>query len=142
MDLGIIHRKAEGCRGLQELIFVLDAGGEVNPVRQLPDRRLEDVCGRRRTMWLEPATVEPEQRGFLLAAGDRNAELVFAGEAQRGLREALQQLLNRRLVQRLAVDGDVAMACAIATVGVVAAAVVVVVAAGIDCRMGSEEHTS
>src|SRR3546814_4025738 len=104
-------------------------------------------------MWLEPATVEPEQRGFLLAAGDRNAELVFAGEAQRGLREALQQLLNRRLVQRLAVDGDVAMACAIATVGVVAAAVVVVVAAGIDCRMviviiivgcqeRSEEHTS
>src|SRR3546814_14338699 len=86
-------------------------------------------------MWLEPATVEPEQRGFLLAAGDRNAELVFAGEAQRGLREALQQLLNRRLVQRLAVDGDVAMACAIATVGVVAAAVVVVVAAGIYCRM-------
>src|SRR3546814_1748591 len=96
-----------------DLIFVLDAVGEVNPVRQLPDRRLEDVCGRRRTMWLEPATVEPEQRGFLLAAGDRNAELVFAGEAQRGLREALQQLLNRRLVQRLAVDGDVAMACAI-----------------------------
>src|SRR3546814_14601192 len=84
-----------------DLIFVLDAVGEVNPVRQLPDRRLEDVCGRRRTMWLEPATVEPEQRGFLLAAGDRNAELVFAGEAQRGLREALQQLLNRRLVQRL-----------------------------------------
>src|SRR3546814_14047386 len=86
-------------------------------------------------MWREPETVEREQRGFLLAAGDRNAELGFAGEAQRGLREALQQLLNRRLVQRLAVDGDVAMACAIATVGVVAAAVVVVVAAGIDCRM-------
>src|SRR3546814_11637076 len=99
MDLGIIHRKAEGGRELQAVIFVLDAVGEVNPVRQLPDRRLEDVCGRRRTMWLEPATVEPEQRGFLLAAGDRNAALVFAGEAQRGLREALQQLLNRRLVQ-------------------------------------------
>src|SRR3546814_16991843 len=121
MDLGIIHRKAEGGRELQAVIFVLDAVGEVNPVRQLPDRRLEDVCGRRRTMWLEPATVEPEQRGFLLAAGDRNAELVFAGEAHRGLRAALQQLLNRRPVPRLAVDDDVAIACAIPPVGVYAA---------------------
>src|SRR3546814_18738032 len=58
MDLGIIHRKAEGGRELQAVIFVLDAVGEVNPVRQLPDRSLEAVCGRRRTMWLEPATVE------------------------------------------------------------------------------------
>src|SRR3546814_21093728 len=92
MDLGIIHRKAEGGRALQAVIFVLDAVGEVNPVRQLPDRRLADVCGRRRTMWLEPATVEPEQHGFLLADGDQQAEPLLSGEAHRGRREDLPPL--------------------------------------------------
>src|SRR3546814_20793607 len=110
MDLGIIHRKAEGGRELQAVIFVLDAVGEVNPVRQLPDRRLQDVCGRRRTMWLEPEPVEPEQRGFLMAAGDRNAHPVFAGEAQRRLRDALQQLPNRPRAKRLPVTAYIATA--------------------------------
>lgn len=87
--------------------FVLDRRAHVGaPVADEPERQLQDVRGRRAPFGQQPAAAMAQQRGLLLRAGDRQAQIVerrVPAGLRRG-RDFAQQARDVRVGERVAAD--------------------------------------
>jgi len=82
-DLRLGDGQAERGDQLKAEIFVLDAVGEIDAVRQRADMRLDDMGRRGRAMRHMPFVIPVEQCGFFLRAGKRYPELLIGADAER-----------------------------------------------------------